>query len=319
MAIYPDDAVISSTAFNTIGSVTYTNTGATTEFVLPSVVDHPGEVFATAQGNTLDTVEYYVSNGGGSITFLVAPQTANLVLKTLDLPQRFETIRTFPAVYTVNYSNTAITTVDGNNYIINGVRSTFSIPSRALGLINDANSLFVTLRTRLQDSLGTFVWPSATLGRNGIDFTVPPNPAVANTTVEIRALVPQAQTTGRFSSMKDRRPSNGYTINKQYNVAKYSTQSGYEKRRLLSRRPKRAFSLVYVNVTGVEKEAIENFYNARNGEYETFTFDLTHINDNGTVRTRFNGPLEIQQVASSGTALLQNFYSIRVNLQEDFD
>jgi hypothetical protein len=320
MAIYPDDAVISSTAFNTIGTRTYTNTGATTEFVLPTVVERVAEVLVTVNSNTtLDTTEYYLSNSGGSVVFQIAPAASNLTIRTLDVPERFRTIRTFPATHSVVYSNTFITTVEGNNYIINGVRNSFAIPSRASGLINNANNLIVTLRGRVLIPGIDITWPSPTLGKNGVNFLTVPNPAVANTTIEIRALVPQSQTTGRFSSMKDRRPSNGYTTNKQFNVAKYSTQSGYEKRRLLSRRPKRSFGLTYVNVSGVEKEAIENFYNARNGEYETFTFDLTHINDSGTVRTRFNGPLEIQQVASSGTALLQNFYSIRLNLQEDFD
>ena len=217
------------------------------------------------------------------------------------------------------YANNFITTVDSNNYIINGVITTFSIPQAALGEVNNANNLIVLLRGRVLTPGIDITWPSSTLGKNGVDFLTVPSPSVANTTIDIRALISSQQTTGRVSSMKDRRPSNGYTTNKQFNVSKYSTQSGYEKRRLLSRRPKRSFGLTYVNVSGVEKEAIENFYNARNGEYETFTFDLTHINDNGTVRTRFNGPLEIQQVASSGTALLQNFYSIRLNLQEDFD
>jgi hypothetical protein len=319
MAIYPDDAVISSTAFNTIGTRTYTNTGATLEFVLPTVVERTAEVLITVNSNTtLDTIEYFLSNGGGSVTFQIAPAASNLTIRTLDLPERFRIIRTFPAAYSVVYSNTAITTVEGNNYIINGVRNNFAIPSRASGLISDANNLIVTLRGRVLIPGIDIIWPSTTLGRNGVTFVNTPT-SNSNATIDIRAFVPSAQSVGRFSSMKDRRPSNGYTTNKQFNVAKYSTQSGYEKRRLLSRRPKRSFGLTYVNVSGVEKEAIENFYNARNGEYETFTFDLTHINDSGTVRTRFNGPLEIQQVASSGTALLQNFYSIRLNLQEDFD
>jgi hypothetical protein len=105
-----------------------------------------------------------------------------------------------------------------------------------------------------------------------------------------------------------------------FNISKYSSQVGYEKRRLMSRRPKRSYQIAYTNVTGVEKQAIENFYRARNGEYETFTFDLTHINDSGTVRCRFNGPLEIQQVISGGASNpTKNIYNIRLNLQEDFD
>jgi hypothetical protein len=87
----------------------------------------------------------------------------------------------------------------------------------------------------------------------------------------------------------------------------------------MSRRAKRSFQLSYGAISGVERQAIENFYYARNGEYETFTFDLTHINQTGTVRVRFNGPLDIQQIISKGTTATDSFYNVKFNLQEDFD
>ena len=75
---------------------------------------------------------------------------------------------------------------------------------------------------------------------------------------------------------------------------------------------------IKTNVTGVEKQAIEDFYTQRSGEFETFTFDLAHINSSGTVRARFEGPLEIDQVISGGSALTDNFFTVKVKIKEDF-
>ena len=69
----------------------------------------------------------------------------------------------------------------------------------------------------------------------------------------------------------------------------------------------------------VEKTAIENFYNARSGEFESFSFDLSHINETGTITTRFQGPLSIEQTYSTGSRLIDNFYMVSFNLQEVFD
>ena len=68
-----------------------------------------------------------------------------------------------------------------------------------------------------------------------------------------------------------------------------------------------------------EKVAIENFYNARSGEFESFTFDLSHINESGTINARFDGPLQITQVLSHGTALTDNFFTVNFKLQETYD
>ena len=86
----------------------------------------------------------------------------------------------------------------------------------------------------------------------------------------------------------------------------------------MSRRPKRGFELTYTNITGVEKQAIEDFYTQRSGEFETFTFDLEHINSSGTVRARFEGPLEVDQVISGGYALTDNFFTVKIKIKEDF-
>jgi hypothetical protein len=105
----------------------------------------------------------------------------------------------------------------------------------------------------------------------------------------------------------------------QFDVTTFTSQAGYEKRRLKSRRSKRNYQLSYTAVTGVEKTAIENFYNARSGEFESFTFDLSHINETGTITTRFAGPLSVEQTYSTGSRLIDNFYTVSFSLQEVFD
>jgi hypothetical protein len=327
MAIYPDDATVSATAFATLinGQTTFINTGAAVNFNLPIPVSYVAEIFVTVDGIIQDVSSYYLSNNNATMTFFSAPVADEMVVRCIDLPAKYRKIRTAPilAVSSVRYSNTSFTLAGGNSYILNGVNQTFSLPDAALGSGPKSNSLFVILSGVIQNQ-EAYTYPSAILGTNGIDFDVSPatfgaSGNFANATLEIRAFVTESSYTTRFTDMRDRKPNNGFMIQDQFNVSKYSSQAGYEKRRLMSRRPKRNFQLTYTNVTGVEKEAIQNFYRARNGEYETFTFDLTHINDTGTVRTRFNGPLEIQQVISSGTSLTQNYYNVRLNFQEDFN
>lgn len=328
MAIYPDDAIVSATAFASLvdGQTTFTNTGAArVDFNLPVSVSYPAEVFVTLDGIVQDVTSYYLSNNNATLSFYNPPNATEMVVRCIDLPARFRKIRTAPtlAVSHVKYSNTAFTAVGGNTYLLNGVQTSFSLPQAALGSVTKANSMFVILSGVIQNQ-AAYTYPSTILGINGIDLISAPAIAgasgnFANTTLEIRTFITESSYVTRFSDMRDRKPNNGFMIQDQFNISKYSSQAGYEKRRLLSRRPKRSFQITYTNVTGIEKEAIQNFYRARNGEYETFTFDLTHINDTGTVRTRFNGPLEIQQVLSAGSSLTQNYYNIRLNFQEDFN
>ena len=122
-----------------------------------------------------------------------------------------------------------------------------------------------------------------------------------------------------LNSMEDRKPDRGNEINKTFDVITFESQAGYEKRRLRSRRPKRQFSLEYTNVSGLEKEAIENFYDARQGIYEAFFFDMTHINQSGTLITRFEGPLDVSHNHSLDGTKQNNFYTVGFGLQEVFD
>lgn len=127
-----------------------------------------------------------------------------------------------------------------------------------------------------------------------------------------------AFTTASFSSMADQMPDKGYQIERSYNTINFESEAGYEKRRLRSRRAKRIYTLNYTNITGLQRGAIESFYNARSGEYEAFIFDLSHVNDSGNITVRFSGPLQVNHVFSAAANVLQNYYTVSFKLQETY-
>ena len=135
----------------------------------------------------------------------------------------------------------------------------------------------------------------------------------------IRTFGMQLTNTDRFNSMADRKPDTGFSTEEAFQSAIFISQAGYEKRRLQSRRSKRNFTLQYSNISGIEKTAIEQFYRERSGDFESFTFDLSHLNDSGTINARFDGALNITQVLSTGTTLNDNFFTVSFALQEVFD
>ena len=135
----------------------------------------------------------------------------------------------------------------------------------------------------------------------------------------IRTFGMQLTNTDRFNSMADRKPDTGFSTEEVFQSAVFLSQAGYEKRRLQSRRSKRNFTLQYSNISGIEKTAIEQFYRERSGDFESFTFDLSHLNDSGTINARFDGALNITQVLSTGTTLNDNFFTVSFALQEVFD
>jgi len=138
-------------------------------------------------------------------------------------------------------------------------------------------------------------------------------------TLSIRAYDSTVETQDRFTSMADRKPDRGISSQRIFDVTTFASQAGYEKRRLKSRRSKRSYDISYTAITGVEKTAIENFYNARSGTFESFSFDLSHINESGTITTRFEGPLSVEQTYSNGSRLIDNYYTVSFKLQEVFD
>ena len=135
----------------------------------------------------------------------------------------------------------------------------------------------------------------------------------------IRSFGMSLVTNDRFNSMADRKPDKGFATNEKFDVASFTSQAGYEKRRLKSRRSKRSYDLTYSNISGIERTAIEQFYRARSGDFESFTFDLSHLNESGTLSTRFDGELNVAQALSTGSTLTENFYTVSFKLQEVFD
>ena len=533
MATYPDDAQAPITAFSVVGETQFNSTGASrTDFNLPSAVDHKGEITAFIDGILQQTTAYDLSNSGQTASFLVAPNASNLTIKTISLPARFKLTRTFPAVRSVDYSNTSAKVVDSNSYVINGNTESFALPS---GVNVSTATDFMVYLSGVFQTPDSYTYPSVLLGNQGIDigdnaavklltnfsgnltdsspsshtlvfrdgsasfdgaarldldgtagnfadlpdngdfnildkdFTLDTfikpdtgttmtanqtlfakhartnndnytlrlvgansnvgfvvndggtiteiyggnanggsnlhvavsyqknesnlrlyvnNVKVAHTamdatnfngnviigsnsnsasegerftglieftrlahaaryrssgispivnhtptvisgaplgsvssedTLSIRVFDSTVESLDRFTSMADRKPDKGFNAERTFDTITFTSQAGYEKRRLRSRRSKRNYNLQYTNITGIEKTAIENFYNARSGEFEAFTFDLSHINESGTITTRFGGPLSVTQVLSTGSNLTQNFYTVTFNLQETYD
>ena len=71
--------------------------------------------------------------------------------------------------------------------------------------------------------------------------------------LSVRVYDSTTETVDRFSSMSDRKPDKGISSTREFGTIKFMSQAGYEKRRLKSRRSKRAYDLTYSTVTGVEK------------------------------------------------------------------
>lgn len=124
-------------------------------------------------------------------------------------------------------------------------------------------------------------------------------------------------TTDTFSSMIDKKPDRGYSYDREYSVITFESEAGYERRSLRSRRPKRKYSLEYTNVSGLVRQAVENFYVARSGTLESFVLDLDHVGDSGSIYVRFDGALSITEVRS-GLGATQDVYNISFDLIETY-
>lgn len=121
-----------------------------------------------------------------------------------------------------------------------------------------------------------------------------------------------------FMSMADRKPDRNFRSDTIFDTSIFTSEAGYERRTLRSRRSKRTFNLRYTNIRGVVREAIEQFYRERSGNTESFLFDLTHIGETGSIFVRFDGPLNIQEVKSGSFFAEETIYTISFNLQETF-
>lgn len=314
MATYPNDAIWSAeNVFSTLNSVEFTNTGATTDFNLGAFAGSVGEVFAIVDSVVQSTTSYTLSNSGGTVNFSAAPNASNLTLRTLTIPSQYQQLQSVDQFYTINYSNTATTLVNGNNYIINGVATEFAIPEN----INPGtkNEIFVLVDGTIQPN-DAYTWPSSGLDINGIDIS----PALtSNAQLEIRVFSPSSEFTDRKDSMADRKPDIGYSQGRSFDSLSFESQAGYESYRLRSRRPKRTYQLTYTNITGIEKQALQSFYDDRSGNFEKFTFDLDHINESGSVTVRFEGEsLDFQHKGTRSSALIDNYYDATISFKESF-
>jgi len=334
-ATYPSDATLNALSFASTGVVSYTGNGTRQAYNLAESVRFKGEVIARFDGVIQNPIQYNMSNNFNTVNFVGAPGSGvNVILTSITLPDRFTTTRSFPTSLIVTYNATAAdanNTVDGNTYVINGKTVDFRIPYGAEAASGE-DSLQVVIQGVTQPN-DAFIFPSGNSALSTVsvriakfvdsDSSLAATVANAYSAADINELSIRAFVTQKnkdfLNSMESRKPDRGNETSKTFDVIKFESQAGYEKRRLRSRRPKREFSLEYTNVSGLEKEAIETFYNNRNGDYESFFFNMAHINEPGTIITRFEGPLDINHEHSFDGTRQNNFYTIGFALKEVFD
>ena len=328
-ATYPTDATLNALSFASTAIVSYTANGTRTAFNLGESVKFKGEAIVQFDGVIQDSSQYTLSNAASTVTFATAPSNGLKVkLTSITLPDRFTTIRSFPRTLIQSYG-LAATSVDSNNYTINGKTVDFRIPVGSES-VSGEDSIEVVIQGVPQPN-EAFIFPSgnAALSTVTVRIADPVSSSLAASVanaysaaeieqLSIRAFFSQ-KNKDFLESMESRKPDRGNEINKTFDVITFNSQAGYEKRRLRSRRPKRQFSLEYTNVSGLEKDAIETFYDARQGTFESFFFDMTHINQVGTLITRFEGALDINHNHSLDGTKQNNFYTVGFALKEVFD
>ena len=318
-ATYPTDVIFDVNTFAVIGSVLYSNTGTGTQFNLAGRVNHRGEVLAFADGILQDTIGYLLINAGATVDFLSAPNASNLTLKNISVPNfLMKTIEYTITARSVSYNNTSPVILNSNTYLVDGVRTAWSLPANIA--VGSKDSILLSI-TGVQQIDSSFTFPSATLGDLGLDLS-PAVPSLAgNNTIQIRTFFDGQDNMGsdRCRDLGNFKPDKGFGEDRVINSLIFESQVGYEKRRLVSRRKKTNWTLTYTNISGTIKDALETFYDARGGETSAFFFDLTHINETGTAVVRFEGPLKIKHNHSISSALNDNFYTIDITLKETYD
>lgn len=314
-ATYPDDATFNTALFSTTSEVTYTDTGPVeTVFVLGQTVESEAEVLALADSTLQNPSVYTLASNSQAITFTTPPNVSNLTVKTLSVPARFQKLRGIPTISTVTFSNSTPITIDSNVYLVNGDITAWAFPLNST-VVTPADFI-ATISGAVQHSEGSFTFPSAALANNGIDIS----PAIDNPdTLELRVFDTSRQIMVRCNSMSDKKPDRGYTERRKYDTIKFRSQAGYEKRRQRGRRVEREYSLKYTNISGLEKQAIKDFYDARAGDFEAFFFDTDHLNQAGTITVRFDGNLDVQNIFDGTSDELRKFYSVSIRLVEVFD
>lgn len=318
VAIYPTDAVFNVNNFSTVASVQYNNTTSTTEFILPSSVTNVGQVLPYADGILQDTTTYDLSTFNGisysNIIFNAALYASNLTLKVVSIPNYFYVWENSLVTAVLTYSNTVPVTIRSNTYVTDGIRTTFALPLVA----NSSNKdTIIVTRNGVTQTQPEFTFPSATLNIYGFDLLDAP---LANETLEVRVFDSGVRKYTRKTSMASRKADRGYSYTREPDVKVSKFIGGYEKRRLNSRRLRRKWTFSYTNISGIEKEAIESFYINRSGTFESFSFDLSHLNESGLATVVFDSPPQITNTLSaSATNMQQNFFNVSMVFRETDD
>lgn len=315
VATYPRDAVFNVSNFSVTGSAQYNYTDTTTEFILPSAVRSVAEVLPYADGILQDGTTYELSGYNGTnysnVLFSTPLYASNLTLKTISVPNYFYINKTAIATGLVTYTNTNPVTINGNVYVVDGIRSTFALPM--VSNTTNKDSIFLSV-SGVNQAQPEFDFPSSTLGYSGVDISFVPQPLHI---VELRVFDGGVNKYLRRTSIEDRKVDRGFSYTREPEMRATKYIAGYEKRRLITRRLKRAWTWRYTNINGIEKEAIEQFYLARSGTYEAFSLDLSHLNEQGLATVVFNKPISVTNVLSASPEdLTQNFYNVDIEVRE---
>jgi hypothetical protein len=118
-------------------------------------------------------------------------------------------------------------------------------------------------------------------------------------------------------TMSSKKPDRNFTVNETFNNASFTSQNGYQRTRAISRRSKRQFQLKYTNISGAYKQAIENFYRARGGDFDSFEFDLAYIGLSGTIQVRFGTDFSVSEVLTT-SSIVTSVYSVSFTLTESY-
>jgi hypothetical protein len=118
------------------------------------------------------------------------------------------------------------------------------------------------------------------------------------------------------ASMTSKKPDKGISSSLGFKSAEFVSQAGYSKSRLASRRSFENINLNYTNITGTNKSNIQAFYEARFGDFESFIFDKTHINESGLITVKFKAnSLRITRVAQKAVEA-DSIYSVSFALEQ---
>ena len=107
-----------------------------------------------------------------------------------------------------------------------------------------------------------------------------------------------------------RKPDINTKTSEKYLTNTITLGQGYEKTIINSRKPMREYMLVYKNIHESDMQRIKDFYRARSGTFQTFIFNLEHINESGSIRVKFKNDLKIEIVG------VGDYYSVTIEIRE---